>query len=127
MSWVKSVDAIPLEGFAIAQLLSKIDIIEVLRHLSLAMNQITLTEAQQHLSEIISGLQPGEEVQIIQDDRPIARLIIDGLRPIEGHRQNQRQPRSPGQYEGKFIVPDNFNDPLPDDILNGFLNPADLH
>jgi antitoxin (DNA-binding transcriptional repressor) of toxin-antitoxin stability system len=44
------------------------------------MLQITLTEAQQHLPEIISGLQPGEEIQIIQDDRPIARLVIDGLR-----------------------------------------------
>ena len=91
------------------------------------MTQITLTEAQQHLPEIISGLQPGEEVQIIQDDRPIARLIVDGLRSVEGHLSTQRQPRIPGQYEGKFIVPDNFNDPLPEDILDGFLNPADLH
>lgn len=91
------------------------------------MNQITLTEAQQHLPEIISGLQPGEEVQIIQGDHPIARLIIDGLQPIEANQVNQHQPRIPGQYEGQFIVPDNFNDPLPDDILDGFLNPADLH
>jgi antitoxin (DNA-binding transcriptional repressor) of toxin-antitoxin stability system len=91
------------------------------------MIQITLTEAQQHLPEIISGLQPGEEVQIIQDNRPVARLIMDGLRPIEVHRSTQRQPRIPGQYEGTFVVPDNFNDPLPDDILDGFLNPADLH
>jgi antitoxin (DNA-binding transcriptional repressor) of toxin-antitoxin stability system len=91
------------------------------------MIQITLTEAQQHLPEIISGLQPGEEVQIIQDNRPVARLIMDGLRPIGVNRLTQRQPRIPGQYEGKFVVPDNFNDPLPDDILDGFLNPADLH
>ncbi len=85
------------------------------------MTQITLTEAQQNLPEIISGLQPGEEVQITQDDRPIARLVIDDLRPIEGHRPTQRQPRNPGQYEDKFIVPDNFNDPLPKDILVRFL------
>ena len=91
------------------------------------MTQITLTEAQQHLPEIISGLQPGEEVQIIQDDRPIARLIVDGLRSVEGHLSTPRQPRIPGQYESKFIVPDNFNDPLPEDVLDGFLNPADLH
>jgi antitoxin (DNA-binding transcriptional repressor) of toxin-antitoxin stability system len=90
------------------------------------MTQITLTEAQQHLPEIISGLQPGEEVQIIQDDRPIARLIVDGLRSIDG-QPTHHQPRIPGQYEGKFIVPDHFNDPLPDDVLDGFLNPADLH
>jgi antitoxin (DNA-binding transcriptional repressor) of toxin-antitoxin stability system len=91
------------------------------------MTQIALSEAQQRLPEIISGLQLGEEVQIIQDNRPIARLVIDGLRSIEGHRLTQRPPRSPGQHEGKFIVPDNFNDPLPDDVLEGFLNPTDLH
>jgi antitoxin (DNA-binding transcriptional repressor) of toxin-antitoxin stability system len=34
------------------------------------MTQITLSEAQQHLPKIILGLRPGEEVQIIQDDRP---------------------------------------------------------
>ena len=41
------------------------------------MTQITLTEAQRHLSELIAKLQPGEEVQICQDDRPIARLTIE--------------------------------------------------
>jgi antitoxin (DNA-binding transcriptional repressor) of toxin-antitoxin stability system len=90
------------------------------------MTKITLIEAQQHLPEIISGLQPGEEVQIIQDDRPIARLIVDGLRSIEGYLSTQQQPRIPGQYEGKFIVPDNFNDPLPDDILDEFINLASV-
>jgi antitoxin (DNA-binding transcriptional repressor) of toxin-antitoxin stability system len=85
------------------------------------MLQITLTEAQQHLPEIISGLQPGEEIQIIQDDRPIARLVIDGLR-LEVHGALQH--RTPGQCEGQFVIPDSFNDPLPDDILQGFLNPA---
>ncbi len=87
------------------------------------MTQVTLTEAQQHLLEIISGLHPGEEVQIMQGDRAIARLILNDLQPADG----QRQPRISGQYVGQFIVPDNFNDPLPDDILDGFLNPTDLH
>ena len=33
-----------------------------------AMTQITLTKAQLHLSELIAKLQPGEAVQICQDD-----------------------------------------------------------
>jgi membrane protein YdbS with pleckstrin-like domain len=37
----------------------------------------------------------------------------------------QRSPRVPGQYAGKLVVPDDFNAPLPDDILAGFVNPAD--
>jgi antitoxin (DNA-binding transcriptional repressor) of toxin-antitoxin stability system len=89
----------------------------------LTMLQITLIEVQKNLPEIISGLQPGEEVQIIQDNRPVARLVMDGVQRVEGARPSQRQPPVPGQYEGKFTVPDNFNDPLPDDILDGFLNP----
>jgi antitoxin (DNA-binding transcriptional repressor) of toxin-antitoxin stability system len=32
------------------------------------MTQITLTEAQLHLSELIAKLQPGEAVKICQDD-----------------------------------------------------------
>jgi antitoxin (DNA-binding transcriptional repressor) of toxin-antitoxin stability system len=91
------------------------------------MTQITLSEAQQHLPEIISGLRPGEEIQIVQDDRPIARLVVDHLQPIEGHQIDQQQSRITGQYEGKLIVPDTFNNPLPDEILDGFLNPADFH
>jgi antitoxin (DNA-binding transcriptional repressor) of toxin-antitoxin stability system len=77
------------------------------------MLQVSLTEAQQHLPEIISGLQPGEEIQIIQDDRPIARLVMDGLRLEVG---GVLQRRTLGQYEGQFVVPDHFNDPLPDDV-----------
>jgi antitoxin (DNA-binding transcriptional repressor) of toxin-antitoxin stability system len=41
------------------------------------MTQITLSEAQQNLPELIADLQPGEEVQICQDNQPIARLIIE--------------------------------------------------
>jgi antitoxin (DNA-binding transcriptional repressor) of toxin-antitoxin stability system len=39
--------------------------------------QLTLADAQQNLSAIIPGLQPGEEVQILQGDRPIARLTFE--------------------------------------------------
>lgn len=52
------------------------------------MTQSTLTEAQLHLSELIAELQPGEEVQICQDDRPIARLAIEP--------RKTRKPRQPG-------------------------------
>jgi antitoxin (DNA-binding transcriptional repressor) of toxin-antitoxin stability system len=60
------------------------------------MTQITLTEAQQHLTEIISGLQPGEEVQILQDDRPIARLTLESTKI--------RKPRIPGSAIGTLTI-----------------------
>ena len=58
------------------------------------MTQITLIEAQLHLCELIAQLQPGEEVQICQDDRPIARLTIEP--------RKTRKPRQPGSAIGTF-------------------------
>jgi antitoxin (DNA-binding transcriptional repressor) of toxin-antitoxin stability system len=60
------------------------------------MTQITLTEAQQHLPEIISGLQPGEEVQILEGDRPIARLTLESTKI--------RLPRIPGSAIGTLTI-----------------------
>ncbi len=60
------------------------------------MTQVTLTEAQQHLAELIAALQPGEEIQICQNDRPIARLTLTSHQP--------RQPRQPGSAIGTFTI-----------------------
>jgi hypothetical protein len=37
--------------------------------------------------------------------------------------QIRSQPRIPGQDQGKVWIADDFNDPLPEEILNDFLNP----
>ena len=39
------------------------------------MQSITVQEAQSHLAEIITGLQPGEEVVLTENGRPLARLV----------------------------------------------------
>ncbi|QQS46395.1 MAG: type II toxin-antitoxin system prevent-host-death family antitoxin [Acidobacteriota bacterium] len=36
--------------------------------------KVTLEEAKLHLAELISKLQPGEEIVITQDSRPVAEL-----------------------------------------------------
>ncbi len=60
------------------------------------MTQITLSDAHQNLPAIISGLQPGEEIQILQDDRPIARLTLESTKI--------RQPRIPGSAIGTLTI-----------------------
>ena len=70
------------------------------------MTHITLTEAQQHLSEIIAGLTPGETIQIFQDDRPIARLILE-IPTI-------RKPRKRGSAIGTFTIVRDDEDHLQD-------------
>ena len=38
------------------------------------MQTIPLEEAQNHLAEIVGNLQPGEEILLTQEDKPVATL-----------------------------------------------------
>ena len=52
---------------------------------------------------------------------PLTNEDID--RVVESYRQ-QNKPLPIGLAKGQFTVPDDFNDPLPDEILDLFNNPA---
>jgi antitoxin (DNA-binding transcriptional repressor) of toxin-antitoxin stability system len=70
------------------------------------MTQIPLEEAQSRLSELIAGLQPGEELQITRDDQPVARLIAESPR--------RRTPRQPGSAIGRLVIVSDDEDHLED-------------
>ncbi|WP_319422409.1 type II toxin-antitoxin system Phd/YefM family antitoxin [Pleurocapsa sp. FMAR1] len=53
----------------------------------------------------------GEEIVIAKAGKPIVRLV-----PIKEPLKD----RVLDQDEGLFVVPDDFNDPLPEDILSAF-------
>lgn len=72
---------------------------------------INLYEAKTHLSELVERAASGEEIIIAKAGRPRARLVP--LREV-------REPRRPGGWEGQVRVSDDFDDPLPPDILAGF-------
>ena len=74
------------------------------------MSQINVHEAKTHLSRILSRVAAGEEIVIAKAGRPVARLV-----PVE-----QRLRRVLGQDEGLFEVPDDFDGPLPEDVLADF-------
>ncbi|MDB5306406.1 MAG: hypothetical protein JWO38_608 [Gemmataceae bacterium] len=42
------------------------------------MSTLNLDEAQAHLKEIVSGLQPGEEVVLTDNGQPLAKLVKTG-------------------------------------------------
>ncbi len=67
-------------------------------------------------TELLRRVLSGEEVIISQAGTPIARIV-----PI-GEQSNSR---IPGLDNGRVIIAPDFDAPLPEDILNGFLNPAD--
>ncbi len=78
---------------------------------SVVMTSVNVHEAKTHLSRLLARVVEGEEIVIAKAGKPVARLV-----PME------RRPRRRvlGQDEGLFEVPDDFDDPLPEDILASF-------
>jgi len=81
------------------------------------MITLNIDDIQQNLSGFIKLIQEGNSLIITQADQPIAEI-----KPISTN-QKHKEPRPIGLCEGEFVVPDNFNDPLPEEIINLFINP----
>lgn len=73
--------------------------------------EVNIHEAKTHLSRLLERVALGEEVIIAKAGRPVARLVAVNPRSKK---------RTLGSAKGKFVVPDNFNEPLPKDIEDLF-------
>jgi prevent-host-death family protein len=73
--------------------------------------QVNLAEAKTHLSRLIEAVEAGEEVVIAKGGKPVAKLS-----PI----RHAGRRRKLGLLDGKLKIPDDFNAPLPDEILPDF-------
>lgn len=73
--------------------------------------QVNIHEAKTHLSKLLARVALGEEVVIAKAGKPIAKLVQLRKAP---------KPRVSGSAKGDFVVPDDFNDPLPDEVLDEF-------
>lgn len=80
------------------------------------MYNVELPELPPDFAELLRRVLSGEEVIISQAGTPIARVV-----PIVG----QSSPRISGLDKGKVIIAPDFDAPLPENILNDFLNPSD--
>lgn len=67
--------------------------------------EFNIHEAKTHLSKLLQRVAVGEEVVIAKAGKPIARLIA--VKP-------KAKPRPIGTGRGDFIVPEDFNEPLPE-------------
>jgi len=72
---------------------------------------VNVHEAKTHLSRLLERVALGEEVTIMKAGHPVARLV-----PVEKlpHR------RKLGWATGEFVVPEDFDAPLPAGIEEGF-------
>lgn len=75
------------------------------------MKQVNIHEAKTHLSRLLQDVAAGEDVIIANAGKPIARLICYDASPSG---------RQLGRDRGLFQVPDDFDHPLSDDVLDSF-------
>ena len=72
---------------------------------------VTVEEVKQDPEAVFHRVLEGETLVVTERDRPIAEI-----RPIE----RVRRPRPFGLAAGTFVVPDDFDDPLPEEVLRDF-------
>lgn len=78
----------------------------------LVMKIVTLAKAKAGLSALIDRVEDGEIVAISRRHRVVAEL-----HPVT---QRRTRPRPVGLARGEFQLPDDFDAPLPDDVLAAF-------
>jgi prevent-host-death family protein len=71
---------------------------------------LNVAEAKARLSELVQRAARGEEIIIARNGEPLARLVPLAPQPI----------RVPGRGAGKWTIADDFDDPLPADVLATF-------
>jgi len=75
------------------------------------MATVNVHEAKTHLSRLLLRVAAGEEIIIAKAGKPMARFV-----PLA----HQASCRVGGRDRGVFVVPDDFDEPLPEEVLAGF-------
>lgn len=75
------------------------------------MSAVNVHEAKTHFSKLLQRVAAGEEIIISNRGTPVARLIPIAQKPV--HRQL-------GIDKGRVKIGDDFDDPLPPEILSAF-------
>jgi prevent-host-death family protein len=73
--------------------------------------QVNIFEAKTQLSKLIELVEQGQEIVIARAGKPVARLT---------QYQPTKKPLKFGLLKGKIWIADDFDAPLPDEILADF-------
>ncbi len=76
------------------------------------MAQVSIDDIQRDLSTYLQRVEAGETLVILRAGKPIAEV-----KPVVPHVETLRPF---GLCAGEFVVPEDFDAPLPEDILNAF-------
>ncbi len=74
---------------------------------------VNVQEAKTHLSRLLKRVERGEEILLGRAGTPIARLVP--LQPV---------PRKLGLLKDRITIGEDFDDPLPPELLDAFEHPA---
>jgi prevent-host-death family protein len=76
------------------------------------MIQVSVEEIQRDLAAYLQRVEAGETVVIVRAGQPVAEIkpVALGTKPL----------RPFGLCAGEFTVPEDFDTPLPEDLLNAF-------
>ena len=72
---------------------------------------VNVHEAKTHLSRLLDRVSQGEEIVIARAGKPVARLV---------HISEQQERREPGSGLGRVVVGEDFDAPLPEEVLEAF-------
>ena len=75
------------------------------------MRTVNIHAAKTQLSRLVEAAAAGEEIIIAKSGKPMARLG-----PLAGLQQKRRL----GILAGKLRVPEDFDTPLPDEVIEAF-------
>ena len=72
---------------------------------------VNIHDAKTHFSKLIDQVLNGEDIVIARSGKPVVRLTPYSSEP---------EVRRGGQFKGLMKISDDFDDPLPEDILKLF-------
>ena len=76
------------------------------------MSTVSLQDVQRDPAAALARVEAGETLLVVRGDRPVAEI-----RPVPAPPTG---PRPLGLAAGQFVVPDDFDAPLPEEILREF-------
>ena len=79
---------------------------------------VTMHGARTHLSRLVERVEGGEEIVIGRAGTPVAELVPCTAARAEGTGY--------GAWRGRVWIADDFDDPLPPEILDAFSSASDL-
>jgi prevent-host-death family protein len=81
------------------------------------MEIVNIHQAKTNFSHLINQALKGEEIVIAKRGIPLIKLTLYKKKMV---------PRKGGQLKGVLIIEDNFDDPLPENVLKSFCGEGNL-